>query len=379
MNGRQLYAAVYAGEKTERLPIHGVGGWAEAVERWRREGLPPDADPNVVLDLAADEAMGLPLNLNMVPTFPIRVLTEGDDYVTLVDEYGVTKKVLRSDYARSQGYKGAAGAMSSMSHWLDFPVKDLRSWKAIYEERFRPDVGERLPEDWDAQRPDFRKHAETRWVNYFSFPFGGLFSAVRELMGLPGTLFAMHDTPELVRTMVADFRRFYLGCFEQILGDVRLDGITFFEDMCATKAPLISPSAFREFIAPEYGKLIGGLREMGVQQFHMDTDGNAWLIIPELLACGFTGVSPCEVQSGMDVAALRDAFPTLCMNGGIDKRALTKGEAEIDVELDRCFAVAWRAGRYTPGLDHGAPPDIPWANVQHYARGYLERCTGCGT
>jgi hypothetical protein len=132
MNGRELHGAIYAGEKVERLPVCGIGGWREAVERWLNEGLRPDRDVNEALGLVADEQMGMPLGLNMYPIFPIEILDKGERYVALVDEYGVTKRMLRADSDRSKGRKGAAGATSSMSQWLDFPVKDLRSWKAIF-------------------------------------------------------------------------------------------------------------------------------------------------------------------------------------------------------------------------------------------------------
>ena len=68
---------------------------------------------------------------------------------TIIDEYGVTKKMIRGDFERSQGLKGNAGAMSGMSQWLDFPVKDLRSWKEVYETCLRSDnLKDRLPGDW---------------------------------------------------------------------------------------------------------------------------------------------------------------------------------------------------------------------------------------
>ena len=126
------------------------------------------------------------------------------------------------------------------------------------------------------------------------------------------------------------------------------------------------------------------LRWMGVQQFFIDSDGNAAGMIPEFVACGVTGVHPCEVNAGMDVGALREAFPALNLNGGIDKRALAQGREAIDAELERCFRVAWSKGRYTPALDHGAPPDISWDNVRYYADRYREHCpeaelAGCAT
>ena len=374
MNGREVHEAVFAGERPDRLPLPGLYPWAEARERWEREGLPAGQDVNVVLGLASQDYGGLPLNLNMLPTFPIRKLSEDAEYVTLIDEYGVTKRCLRSDYVRSGGYKGAAGAMSSMSQWLDFPVTDLRSWKAILEERFRPTLAGRLPEGWSAS--EHNRMAETRWIGYFCFPLFGLFGPMREMMGLEGLLYTMADEPALVHTIVGDLVDFWLAIFAQVLPAARLDQITFFEDMCATKAALIGPAMFHEFLSPGYRKAIAGLRELGVTQFWMDTDGNPWDILPEMVACGLTGTSPCEAQAGMDVARLREAFPSIYLGGGIDKRALTRDAAAVDAEVARCYRVAWTKGQYFPGLDHGAPPDIPWANAQAYARNVKPWCAG---
>ena len=382
MNGRERMEAVVAGERVDRLPLYGVNGWREAIERWLHEGLDEGTydgrDVGPALGLKDPEGpIVLPLNLNMVPAFPIRILEKSERYVFLVDEFGVTKKMVRSDFDLSGGYMSQAGKMSSMSQWLDFPVKDLASWKTIYEERFQPNIENRLPDDWRTRRESFVQEAESRWITFFCFPLVGFFGPLRELMGFERLIFTMVDDPALIHTMVSDLTDFWLSSFDQVLRDgVRLDQITFFEDMCSTRASLISPAMFRTFLAPGYRKVIGGLREMGVSLFCMDTDGNAWAILPDMVSVGLNGVVPCEVQAGMDAAKLRAAFPELYLSGGIAKGALTKGPAEIDEEMERRFRTAWTQGRYTPGLDHNAPPDIPWANLQHYAKRYLELAAG---
>jgi len=85
MNGRQLHEAIFSGEPFDRLPLAGVGTWQETRERWNTEGLGEGDDHNRVLGLWSEDYEWLPLNLNMAPAVPLRVLKKDHEYVTLVD------------------------------------------------------------------------------------------------------------------------------------------------------------------------------------------------------------------------------------------------------------------------------------------------------
>ena len=207
-------------------------------------------------------------------------------------------------------------------------------------------------------------------------PFFGVFGPLRELMGLEGLVYAMADDAALVHTILDDLTDFRLALLGKVLEDVHVDQVLFFEDVCSTRGPMVGPGMFKEFFAPVFRRTISELRGMGVREFFVDTDGNAMSLIPDLIACGVTGLVPCEVNAGMDAAELRETFPTLNLSAGIDKCALARSPEEIDAELERRFATAWGEGRYTPRQDHGIPPDVPWFNMQHYARHYLARCAG---
>ncbi len=374
MTARERHEAIRAGERPDHIPVAGIAIWEETRERWEQEGMPRDVNPNVVLGLGENDRLGLPLNLNMVPPFPVEVLAEDGRYVTVRDENGITKRMLRTDFDRSGGLMAKAGATSSMSQWLDFPVKDLASWEALREERFRVNLAERLPSDWERTRMDFRQRAETHWVTYFCFPLFGLFGGLRQLRGFEGLVFAMADQPALIHKMANDLVDFWLSVFAQVLQQVRLDEVTFFEDMASTKSPLLSPAAFREFLAPTYRRLCGGLADLGVAHRCVDSDGNVQPLLPDLVACGVTGISPCEVQSGMDAGLLRQHFPSLTLHGGIDKRALAQDRDAIDRELDRRLATAWLHSKYLPAPDHSLPPDVSWENVRYYAERYRQGC-----
>ena len=367
-----MYQAIYSGDVFDRLPASRIGAWAETVERWHSEGLPRDTDPNDVVGLVSDDAVALDVNLNMYPMYDIKVLETDGDHVTLIDEYGVTKKMIRADFNRSGGKMSAAGTTSGMSHWLQFPVSDMYSWKAVFEQRFNAERDGRIGYQTAKDIADVKNLVETRWVRHFSFPFGGFFSATRQLMGLEGMIYAMNDDPDLIHAIVSDLSLFYADTMALIVPEVRLDMIMCFEDMCSNRAPLISPAMFNEFFAPGYKKYFGALRELGVQHFFIDTDGDSRLIIPALLECGFTGLHPCEAKAGMNPAPLLETYPQLSCNGGIDKMAVAIGGDALEREMKEKFATAWEFGRYTPGLDHGFPPDISWNNAQEYARLFLE-------
>jgi hypothetical protein len=375
MNGREVYNAVYEGSTPDRPPLEGLWPWAETLERWCSEGLEPGQNPHEVLGLLNNDVLPLPLDLNMVPRYPVRLLRADEHYVIVVDEFGVTKRLLRAEYDVTRGRMANAGLASSMSQWLDFPVKDLRSWKTIYEDRFRPVLSERISPNWSECKAKYVELAETHWVSLFCFPLFGFFGPLRQLMGFERLMFAMGgDDPLLIDTIVVDLSSFWLEVFSGILADVRMDEAIFFEDIASTRAPIIGPAMFRRFLAPGYRKVIGGLHEMGVRYFTLDTEGDIRRLIPEALACGITGTRPVEVNAGLDVAQLRLDFPTFILNGGIDKRILTRRPAEIDAELAGCFAVAWEKGRYIPRLDNSAPPDIPWSNALHLAQSSREHC-----
>lgn len=375
MNGRDVYRTIYEGGRPDRLPIQGIWPWAETLERWYSEGLNPRQDPHDALGLVGDDVLPLPLDLTMVPRYPIQVLEEDERYVTLIDEFGVTKKLFRKDFLVTGGKMSDAGLTSSMSLWLDYPVKDLATWKKVYEERFQPRLADRIPRNWEEFKAEFMRQSETRWVSYFCFPFFGLFGPLRQLMGFERLCLAMAgDDSDLIHTMISDLTNFWVALFDQMLRDVHLDEVTFFEDIASTQSSLISPAMFRRYFAPGYKRIINCLREFGVKYFFIDSDGNLFHLIPDLMACGISGLVPLEVSAGMDVANLRTEFPNLILNGGIDKRALTHGPEAIDEELSRYFFVAWHLGRCLPRLDHGAPPDISWLNAQYFAQRYLEHC-----
>jgi uroporphyrinogen decarboxylase len=190
---------------------------------------------------------------------------------------------------------------------------------------------------------------------------------LREWMGPEGLLYAFMDRPTLVHEMLEFYTSFLEQLLDRALRDVDIDYVSFSEDMAYKGGPFLSPTMFREFFFPRYYRLARLIRDHGVETFAVDSDGYPEPLVPLLLHAGVNCIHPCEVAAGMDVVELRKEYGTdLRLWCGIDKRALSQGEAAIDAELEARIPPMLETGGYIPQIDHSVPPDVPYENFCHY-------------
>jgi uroporphyrinogen decarboxylase len=254
--------------------------------------------------------------------------------------------------------------VQGMPHWLDYPVHNRAEWERFRAERFRPDLAERVPQNWSDlielyKVRDYPLALGSSMVGFFGMP--------RQILGLELLLTSLCEAPGWMHEMMDYLADFYVSLYDQVLCDVQVDFAALWEDMCYVAGPLISPRMFAEFMLPPYKKLVGFLRDHGIDIIFVDTDGDARQLIPLFLEAGVTAMYPFEANSTMDVGAIRKQYPKLGMAGGIDKKALAAGKAAIDRELDLKVPVALGGG-YIPYVDHATPPDVPWENFCYYRR-----------
>ena len=117
-----------------------------------------------------------------------------------------------------------------------------------------------------------------------------------------------------------------------------------------------------------YRKVNDVLCSAGIDLIMIDTDGDPRVLIPLLLESGINCLYPLEqCNEGMHPAVLRREYGhDLLLWGGIDKRELTKGKKEIDLELQSKIPALLDDGGFIPQLDHLAPPDISYDNWCYY-------------
>lgn len=385
MNTRERFSSVMSFEPGVRTLLWEWGYWGGAIERWYEEGLshehglreaaafgdtvagPGAAWRSGVLNIQraedVSESVGLdggretiPLQNMIFPLFDEKIIEEEEETVTVRASNGVIER------RRKDG--------GSVPHALSWPVRNRDDWEQLKAERFQIRIEERLPANWNEL---VREYKNRDYPLSIASGTCGFFGAPRTLMGDVNLFYAYYDQPDMLHDMLDFLTDFWIEIYGKALEDVgEVESAEFWEDMCYKNGPMVSPAIFREFMMPYYKRLIGFLRDNGVRNFCVDTDGDCSLLIPLFLECGMTGMLPFEVQAGMDIVKVRKQYPQLQIYGGIDKLAIAKGKEAIDAELEYKLPPLLQQGGYIPFVDHLVHPDISWANFQYYRKRVME-------
>jgi hypothetical protein len=376
---RDCFLAAFRFQPCPRTPRWEFGYWGGTLQRWYQEGLTgceqekharlPWAGwvsgSGIAVSLGADPyrehdvnryfnldhgSVALDMAYTVYPFFDEVILEETPEYIIRRLNDGVISKVLKPE----QG----------MPMWIDYPVHNRREWEQFKADRLQPDLSPRIPADWENLLQNYRKRDYPLCIGSGAT---GYFGTVRQFLGLEKTLTTFYDDPAWMHEMMDYLADFYVHLYDQALSQVKVDFAVHWEDMCYVGGPLISPRLFREFMLKPYQKLTALLRDHGVDIIFVDSDGDVHKLLDLFIEGGVTAMYPFEVQSHMDVAAIRQKYPRLGLQGGIDKKAVAAGKDAIDRELEARLPVILSNG-YIPHIDHGIPPDVSWENFCYYRR-----------
>ena len=374
MTARETFNATMRFDRAQPALKAEFGYWTTTVKRFLREGMPQkealppglsdnatisgatavDPGGSTVSDVNVRAACGLDsyaakFPCDFSPLLPARIVEEDAEYRTLYDSYGILKKERKT------------GSTPPLD--LEFPVKnraDFESYRTHYGQDYRP----RLPKSWDSLRAKIRSRDYPIRLGGFPYGFLGL---PRHLMGTEGMFLALYDDPSLVKDINAFFLDFVMGYWALIIEAVRPDCVMIWEDMAYSSGSMIGTDAFREFLSPYYRKMIGFLRDMGVQNIHVDCDGFVEELIPLWVELGVTGIFPIERKAGNDLGRIRERFPGLQILGGVDKRILAEGRTEAEIQRELAISAEILAqGGFVPHVDHHVSDDACWKNFRLY-------------
>ena len=352
MTARDRFLGIARFQERETAWIWDMGMWAETLVRWKKEGMAADDYPDNIFGFKYREK--IPLNLGLLPLFDDETIEETEFYRVCVGSDGVRRR----EFTR----RGVAEELTSLSmpQWLEFPVKDEKSWNA-FKERLNPHSPARYPLNWEGLKKMWKERDYPLFL-----PGPSFYGWVRNWMGMENLALMLYDDPSLVHEMMDYLAYFYIEAVRKAVKEVKIDCVTCWEDMAYKTASLVSPKTFRDFMLPNYKKVTDFLRTEGIDVIAVDSDGNIDELIPLWLEGGVNGVYPLEVAAGMDAVALRKKYGRdLVLIGNIDKRVLARGKKDIDEEIMRKVPYLLSKGGYFPGVDHFVPCDVPYANFAY--------------
>jgi hypothetical protein len=315
-------------------------------DRWREQGLAPDQSP--VEALGMDYLRLVPVHFGPLPALEHRVLEETDTHITETDWLGSTVRRRKDAPGMYYGH-------------VDHAVKTRQDWEAL-KERFRPDTPGRLPADLDQLAADLETSDQP--VGLHVFPF--FMRLGFYLMGMERFLTAFYEEPDLMHDMFAFWGDFVLQTLRPLLGQVRLDFVTFAEDLAYTKAPHISPRVYEQFWLPYQDPIVEALHAAGVPLVVEWSAGNLEPLLPLMVEHGINCTWPLERQAGMDAYAVRARYGRdLRLGGAFPKQALIAGPEAVDREIAYLLPLMQEGG-FVPAVDDMPPPEVPWATYRYY-------------
>jgi len=348
-------------EPVDRVPyIETHGFWPQAVARWHKEGLPSNVrHKSEKAEFGSDDItietyfqqevyswppmMGSPTQTPFYPPFEKIILEENDEYVIFRDSSGITKKDTK------QG--------RSMPQFLKFPVQSKGDWQAL---KRRLDAGDESRYATARQAAEEGFNERDHLVPYVVC---GAYGMGRNLFGEVNVALAYYDVPDLMHDIMKHWLAFYVENAQRFAEIIDFDFVYFWEDMAFKTGPLVGPNLAGQFIAPYYRELIQEMRKVGFKIFALDSDGNNKELMDDFIDAGINNFLPCEIAADMEPQWISGRYGKRCsIQGGIDKRALTKGKAEIEAEVMRKVPELLKHGGYIPGVDHGTPNDVPFEN-----------------
>ena len=312
----------------------------------------PYQPPHVRVDLG--------VSFKMIPWFEEKVLEHRDGHYIVQDWMGAITEISDEfDYTYIRQAKDFV-----TRKWHRFPVQSRQDWEERMQWRYDPRDPQRFPPDFEERCRALRSRDHVLRLS-----INGPFWQLREWCGMENLCMMMVEDPDFVQEMIDFWTEFVLQTLEPILHNVDVDDVLITEDMAYKAHSMISPAMTRRFLLPTWTAWTERIKSSGDTIVSMDSDGYVGELIPLWIEAGIDLCEPIEVAAGNDIVAYRRQYGrAMAYRGGIDKRALARGGAEMQAEIMRVVPPLFVDGGFIPSCDHGVPPDISWPNFVEYTR-----------
>lgn len=144
------------------------------------------------------------------------------------------------------------------------------------------------------------------------------------------------------------------------------------DDFVWSSGAIFRPAWYREYVFPNYRRLIAPLRESG-KKVMFCSDGNFTPFVDDVAAAGIHGFV-FEPLTSLETIAEKYG-QTHVIIGNADTRILLSGtQAEIRAEVERCMVFGRRCPGFFMAVGNHIPPNTPVENALFYNQVYESLC-----
>ena len=359
MTSRERFNNLLHGRAVDHVTDFEFWFWDTTLERWAAEGLPDHLVPtrrgsmeghreDLCAYFGFELIHGVPIKTRFIRSPREEVVAETAETETIRTELG--EELVR--------FKPGHG--ESIPTHITYAIKTREDWERVRDEFLPLALDQRMPANWNQLVAEYRTRdfiLNTPQMGYYGF--------LRNLMGVEELSVAIALEPEWVEEMMEHMHQIHLAVIRRLVQEVQCDISGWWEDMCYSSGPLISPAMFDHFMVPRYKAITDLMREHGCDRAVVDSDGNLHALAPLWYKAGVNCLLPCEAAHTDTMRLRRENAPDVWLWGGIDKKQFARGRAAIDAELERIKPLL-ALGHYIPHADHLVPPDVSLADYMYY-------------
>jgi uroporphyrinogen-III decarboxylase len=218
------------------------------------------------------------------------------------------------------------------------------------------------PVKWDEVEEYVSRARKNGDITIGGLRHGHTFLQLCDIRGYENVIFDLVDNEPNLMKLITMIEEFNLEIINRYI-EMRVDIMSYPEDLGMQTGPMLSPEHFRRFIKPSYQRLIAPSQEKGAI-IHMHSEGYIHDLIDDIIDCSVEVINLQDLVNGIDWIADRLAGK-VCVELDIDRQFITSEGTPEQIDTLICEEVR-KIGRKEGGLMmiYGLYPGIPLENIK---------------